>query len=174
VEFVQSLSQEVDHLSKIVEDLLLLARMDAGRGALALGPSPIRLDEIAMEAVSRFKRVAESRGIRLRLNLDETDVGFEARGDGDLLRSMLQNLIDNAIKYSPDGSRVDVSLRAQPLEISVSDQGPGMSEDDQKHVFERFFRAENTAALSRCARPLVKGLCFPCVLRGFNPVLIAG
>ena len=141
-EFLISTSQEIDHLSKIVEDLLLLARMDSGRGALALGPTPVRLDEITMESVSRFKNLAAQKGIRIRLNIQGED--FETRGDADLLRSMLQNLIDNALKYSPAESVVEVTLRpANPgFEVAVSDQGVGLSEDAQTRIFERFYRVE--------------------------------
>jgi two-component system phosphate regulon sensor histidine kinase PhoR len=123
----------------MVEDLLLLARVDAGEAALDV--RPVRLDEVALEAVSRLERFAKSRGVSIRFNLD-TEHGepdFEVRGDADLLQSLLQSLIENAIKYSP-AVHVTVSSEADWVWVRVRDEGPGIPEEHLGRIFERFYR----------------------------------
>lgn len=139
--FIQSASQEVDYLSRMVEDLLLLARVSAGHAALSIGK--VRLDEITLEAVSRLEAFAKLRDIKLKLNLEGTD--FESQGDPELLQAMIGNLIDNAIKFSPDESNVRVKVREEGefIQVAVSDEGPGISDEAKKRIFERFFRAES-------------------------------
>jgi signal transduction histidine kinase len=138
--FFASASQELDQLSRLVEDLLLLARVDAGAGSLSL--QEIRFDEVALEAVSRMKKVAEARGVKVRFDLDGNE--FSVQGDPNLLQSLLNNLIENAVKFSPDGGTVVVKLAADSSQVSaiVSDEGPGISKEEQTRIFDRFFRAE--------------------------------
>jgi heavy metal sensor kinase len=141
-EFLGSASQELDTLSGIVENLLLLARVDAGAGSLQL--TPVRLDELALEVVSRIGKQARAKGVEIKVTLGEGE--FEVKGDGGLLRSMMQNLVENATKFAPEGTTVGIQLResGQSVAFEVSDQGPGIPEEALPHVFERFFRAENT------------------------------
>lgn len=145
-QFLESAGQEIDELSRMVNNLLTLARVDAGAGALQMGA--VRLDEVAMDVVSRLKKLADAKGIQLRLNVSEgTNSGahrspFEVRGDADLLVALVNNLVDNAIKYSPPQSRidVDVSETASFGRVRVSDQGPGIPAEERERVFERFTR----------------------------------
>lgn len=142
-EFLGSATQELEFLSRLVEELLLLARVEAGAGSLTL--EPCRLDEVALEVTSKMQRVANQKEVRLKLDLHQDQAhapDFEVQGDSDLLQSALQNLVDNAIKYSPAGALVEVRLdqTAQGVIVQVRDNGPGMGLEEQKRVFDRFFR----------------------------------
>jgi signal transduction histidine kinase len=143
-EFIASASQEIDYLVRLVEDLLILARVDAGKGSLML--TPVRVDEIAVESVARLERPASAKGIAIRVDLHGT--GFEAQGDPDLLRSLVHNLVENAIKFSP--ARTTIELRVvdegERVAIEVRDQGPGIPGEKLAAVFERFHRAESSDA----------------------------
>jgi len=142
-EFLKSASQELDRLGHLVEDLLTLARADAGAGSLL--SRKIRLDEVALEAVSRVEFLAKSRQVKIRFDLlGDASGDFEILGDADLLRSMLQNLLDNAIKYSPQGSTVEVQVQdaTDAVAVRIKDAGPGIPEELLPKVFERFFRTQ--------------------------------
>ncbi|MGK5086868.1 HAMP domain-containing sensor histidine kinase [Bdellovibrionota bacterium FG-2] len=141
--FLVSASQEVEYLSKMVEDLLVLARVDAGFGTLSI--KKVRVDELALEAVSRLERFAQTRKVKIRFNLGGSG-SFEILGDSDLLQVMLRNLLENAIKFSPEDSCVEVEVNDEPAFVSVrvSDRGPGIPLEARERIFSRFFRAENT------------------------------
>jgi len=152
-EFMVSASQELDHLSSVVEDLLLLARVDAGTGLLMF--HPIRIDEAALEALSRMEILARNQEIRLRFEMQNKGHSshiseFEILGDADLLRIMIKNLVENAIKFSPKNSVIEIRLvdHGHSVELSVKDQGPGISEFLQTKIFERFFRVTRNGAES--------------------------
>lgn len=137
-----SASQELDHLSRMVEDLLLLARVDGGAGTLSL--QQVRLDELVLETASRLEPFARPRAIRIRADLENSDsADFDILGDPDLLRVLLKNLVENAIKFSPDGSVVEVLVGGGSdfAEVQVRDHGPGIPEESIPRVFERFYRA---------------------------------
>lgn len=147
--FLTSASQEVTHLSQLVENLLLLARIDTGVACLSRGR--VRMDEMAIETVSRYERYAKEHGVRVVLNLDDQETGgadgaFEVMGDSDLLRILMENLVDNAIKYSPDGGLVTVKLHdsREQVEARIQDQGAGISAEALPKIFERFFRADDS------------------------------
>ena len=139
--------QEVEHLSQIVQQLLVLARVEAGHGALQF--SPLAMDEIVLEAVARARRSAEKKNIRIQFNIQYStidDARPEVLGDADLLQNLVFNLIENAVKYSPKNDVIKVSLdwheKFQILEIE--DNGPGIPENQLALVFERFHRAQST------------------------------
>lgn len=147
-EFLSVTSQEVDYLNRIVEDLLIIARVDAAKSFLAW--EWVRLDESLLDVTARLERPAASKNIKMHVRLDEEPAeagdfrSFEVRGDADLLRSLIENFVANAIKYSPAGSSVSLRLvdEGPRLRLTVSDQGPGIASEDQSRIFERFFRAE--------------------------------
>ncbi|MEO7522298.1 MAG: ATP-binding protein, partial [Gemmatimonas sp.] len=128
-----------EQLSRIVNDMFLLARSDAGQAAI--GRAPIYLDELATDVVRSMSALAAARGIRLALNaLDE--VAY--LGDEALLKRVLVNLLDNAIKHAPSGSVVTVALhtRSDGHALSVTDAGAGVPTAARALVFNRFFRAD--------------------------------
>lgn len=142
-EFHESTMQELEHLSKIVEDLLLIAKMNAGKSDFIM--NPLTLDDPAMDAVASLRRYAERRNVRLKLefveNTDE-EVDFEILGDWDLLKSMFFNLIENAIKFSSEGGVVKIELenKGEMLSVRIVDQGRGIDKETAEKVFERFQR----------------------------------
>lgn len=146
-EFIESASQELDHLSRVVEDLLLLARVDAGAGSLSI--KSVRIDEIALEAISRLEFIAKKKNLKLRFNLLPSATGhddaFAIQGDQDLLRSMIKNVVENAIKFSPENGTVEIIVedKSPKILISVKDEGPGIPEEERLRIFERFYRINN-------------------------------
>jgi heavy metal sensor kinase len=126
-------------LARIVDDLFLLARADAGH--LVLRDQPLYLEEVVDDAARSVRLIAERRGVSVVLNeLVEAPV----HGDADLLGRLLLNLLDNAIKHSPAGGtiRVRLSRHDDAFQVSVTDEGPGIPADARERVFERFFRAD--------------------------------
>ena len=132
-------------LGRIVDDLFLLARADAGH--LPLKREPIYLEDVVDEAARAGRSLAAEKGVRVEL-LPLEDSPFN--GDADLLGRVLLNLLDNAIKHSPRGGTVTLSLSHTPAEyhISVADVGLGIPHEAQSQVFERFFRVDKARSRS--------------------------
>ncbi len=142
-----SVLQEVDHLIRLVQNLLLLARADAGLGALQL--SNVSFVDAVLEAISKAERIAISKSIRLKFNIESnrtegSDVP-EVRGDEDLLVHALFNLIENAIKYSPENEVVSVHLQWTPERqvLRIVDHGPGLPAEKIDTLFQRFNRGNH-------------------------------
>src|SRR5581483_1842799 len=126
-------------LARIVDDLLLLARADAGR--LEARREPVYLEEVVHDATRAMAPVGEARGVRVELRrMTQAPVV----GDPDLLGRVFLNLLDNAIKHSPEGGTVAVEMRTLDgcHAVSVIDQGPGIPESEHEAVFERFHRGD--------------------------------
>jgi two-component system, OmpR family, sensor histidine kinase CiaH len=128
---------EVDHMTAMVEDLLLLARSDSG--AVALERVPLDLGDMASTGASGLARPAADRGIDVVVD----PVPAEVTGDPARLRQLVGILVDNAIRHAPTGSRVDVRVRTEGPDaiLVVDDAGPGIRPEDLPHVFDRFYRA---------------------------------
>jgi signal transduction histidine kinase len=128
---------EVDHLTAMVDDLLLLARSDSG--AVALERVPVDLGDVASAGASALARPAADRGVEVVVD----PVPAEISGDPARLRQLVGILVDNAIRHAPEGSRVDVRVRTDGPDavLVVDDTGPGIRADDLPHVFDRFYRA---------------------------------
>lgn len=127
---------EARRLSRIVGELLTLARADAGQ---ALERRPVELDRVLLDAVSDVRQLSTSRP----LELDEFEPA-SVQGDPDRLKQLVVNLLDNALKYTPDGAPIAVDLRCSGAEavMTVRDAGIGISAQDLPHVFDRFYRAD--------------------------------
>lgn len=139
--FLKSSLQEIDSLAKIVKDMLLLARVDAGMGALNL--QEVELDEIIIEAISRVEKLAKVKNIRLKFDInDEAGSRKSVRGDYDLLLNLLVNILENAIKYSPSDELISLRLiwKKDVSEVVISDKGPGIPEEQLPFIFDRFSR----------------------------------
>jgi heavy metal sensor kinase len=144
-EALHILADESKRLKRIVEDLFTLARADAGQYPLSY--TDFYLDEVAAECAKNMRTLAAAKQIAL-----SCEPGGEAliRADEALVRRMLLNLLDNAIKYTPNGG--SVSLRVEEHDdayhLSVTDSGPGIPSDLQARIFERFFRVDKARSRS--------------------------
>src|SRR5215471_5708610 len=130
---------EAERTSKLIESLLLLARADAGGAELQHELTDV--SPSVREAVNQARTLAAERRIDIMAELDGPVV---VSGDGEALRRLSFILIDNAIKYSPEGGRVEFRLKAVDGQatITVADSGIGISESDLPHIFDRFWRAD--------------------------------
>jgi len=139
------LLEESRRLAKVIEDLLTLTRADAGQYPLAL--REVYLDEVASEVLQRARSLALAHNIMLS---SEIESDLPLRADEALLGRMLLNLLDNAIKYSPEGSTVKLacSRERDRYLVRVSDSGPGIPPELQARIFERFFRADQARSHS--------------------------
>ena len=140
---VKVMQDAVRRLTRIVEDLFLLARSDAGH--LPIRRESLYLEDLVHDTIRSVRSVAEQRKVKVELH-GVVEAPFN--GDADLLGRLLLNLLDNAIKHSRNGASVDVELGRHDgnYEISVVDSGSGIPSDAQQHIFERFFRADSARA----------------------------
>lgn len=151
-EALHEIEAEVDRMSRMVGDLLLLAQADAG---LNLQRVPVELDTLLLEVFRQGQLIAQG-NVELRLGHEDQVL---VMGDADRLRQLLLNLVDNAIKYTPAGGKVTLSLysneqtpppgapqvpvaAARWVRIDVSDTGVGITPADLPYVFDRFFRSD--------------------------------
>ncbi len=139
-EFLTSALQEVEILSKIVTDMLLLARIDAGRDALKM--SDVNMDEIIIDVIARLQKFAMKKNINIKFNIDDKIDRPQVKGDADLLSSLLFNLLENAVKYSPPNEMIVLSLiwEKDLTNIEIADRGPGLTKVQQETIFDRFSR----------------------------------
>ena len=139
---MRDIRDEVEHLSAMVGDLLMLARTDSG--AIELERVPIDLADVAEGAVTVLTPLAAEKGVRLVFD----PVPAPALGDPGRLRQLVTILADNAIAHSPQGSTVTVSVgrHSGGVRLTVDDQGAGIRDADLPHVFDRFYRAEGSPA----------------------------
>jgi len=138
--FAGRMRYEASRLTSLVKDLITLSRIQAAEPVP--DPVPVKLDAVVAEALDRCRMKAGARGIDL---VETTDKGLVVLGDEDLLVTALRNLLENAVDYSPEHTRVLLSTRRaseHTVEISVADQGIGIPERDRERIFERFFRTE--------------------------------
>ena len=135
---LRAIREEMQSLQRIVEDLFLLARARAGERLLS--PTELYLGELCAECVRSVRSLAAKKQMTVRYNGGDE---FPMRGDEALLRRLVLNLLDNAIKYTPIGGTVEVSVRAEKgsYVVDVADTGPGIPADSQERVFDRFYRA---------------------------------
>ncbi len=136
-----TIQQESQRLSRLVDDLLNLARADAGRVQLRI--EELYLNDLLAECCRSLQPLAAARNIELQCRCAE-DVSF--RGDEGLLRRMVINLLDNALRYTPPGGTVSATLETQgpDVRIRIADTGIGIAPEAAQRVFERFYRADES------------------------------
>jgi len=138
--FAGRMRYEASRLTSLVQDLITLSRIQAAEPVP--DPAPVKLDAVVAEALDRCRMKAGARGIDL---VENTASGLVVLGDEDLLVTALRNLLDNAVDYSPEHTRVLVTttrVSDYTAEISVADQGIGIPERDRERIFERFYRVD--------------------------------
>lgn len=137
-EIIASMLEEAQRLQFLVERLLELASAEGGSQTVHL--TPTRLDELVGACVTELGILAEQRNQRISIDAPPCTT----LTDPVLFRQALQNLLDNAIKYSPPGSAIRLVLRerTEVIEVSITDEGPGISAEDRTHLMQRFFRTD--------------------------------
>jgi heavy metal sensor kinase len=143
MEILAVVLEECGALAVLINQLLLLAESDAGR--LPWDPEPVHLDQVVGKAVEMFQGVAEASGITLTAERIQPVL---VQGNGSRLRQVINNLIDNAIKFTGSGGKATVELcqgdgDGQVI-LRVRDTGPGISAEDLPHIFERFRRGDKS------------------------------
>jgi heavy metal sensor kinase len=136
---LQIVGEQTGRLGRMVDDMLTLATADAG--GYPVRRSPLYLDEVFADCMRSLGVIATARGVRLDVRAD-ADVLTDA--DDGLIRQLFTNLIENALKHTPEGGRVIASLTAADAAatLTVSDTGPGIPEADRERIFERFVRLD--------------------------------
>lgn len=139
------IASEAAQLGRLVDDLIQVACLEAGQ-------LDVRLQRVACadwlrEAVERLRPVAMGRHVELELVLDPGLMGQQVEADPDRLDQVLSNLVDNAVRHAPRGSRVTVRAerRGERVFVAVSDRGPGIDPDDLPRIFDPFYRGRNAA-----------------------------
>jgi signal transduction histidine kinase len=143
-ELFDDVRAEIARMQRLAQDLLTLARSDAG--GLELMTAPVQLADVASEVVRRTTPLARSQGVNLSLSPDGQDSTVEA--DPDRLQQVVLILIDNAIKHTPSGGKVEVRVRrhGQHAEVEVADTGSGIPAEHLPRIFDRFYRADKARA----------------------------
>ena len=137
--FLSRVRANADRMASLVDDLLELSRLESGAQPSSLEPLDCRA--VAADVVASFAKIAARKSIALNSALAPAP---EVLSDGDRLRRILEHLVDNALKYTPDGGRVTVRVAAEgeAVLVSVEDTGPGISKEHLPRLFERFYRVD--------------------------------
>lgn len=143
-EAIESLLRSVGRVTRLTNQLLVLARAEAGTRQMD-SASAVELAPLIDDALEDWLRIADARQIDLGIERDIVSIP----GDPTLLRALIDNLVDNALKYTPPGGQVNLrcTMVDGEVEIEVSDTGPGISDEARKRVFTRFYRAPGAAAM---------------------------
>ncbi len=137
---MSTLSAGVQRAIRLVEQMLALARQEPRADGQ---PVPVRLDELAREIVAELVPLADAGCIDLGVAAAQPAI---VAGDADALRTLLRNLVDNAVRYTPPGGRVDVTVESTAAgpQVTVTDDGPGIPPGERARVFDRFYRRAGT------------------------------
>lgn len=139
-EIISTMLEESDRLTQLVQNLLTLARADSGR--IALSRQPFDLAELAAEAVNHLRVLAEEKGQAIDI---AAVTPLVVRGDQALLRQAVVNIFDNAVKYSPVGATIRISVNRRgtgQTVLEIADSGPGIAFEHRGKVFDRFYRID--------------------------------
>ena len=153
-ETIDTIHEQALHLSRLVEDLRLLAQVEAG--ALQLNLSPVKVDELLQSSVEAVRPRADAKGVNLSLDVDASLPALNL--DATRISQVIGNLLENAITHTPEGGRVTVSARVlrqaqderggvevderEVVEVTVADTGPGIAPEELSRIFDRFYRAD--------------------------------
>ncbi len=148
--------EECDRVLVMLNTLMDIS--EAESGAMLLRREPVRLQEVVDRAVDLYRDVAEAKGVALVSAAGPTDAEATVNGDRTRLEQVAANLLDNAVKYTPSGGRVEIAARREAHDalLRVSDTGPGIGADELPRIWDRLFRGDR----SRTERGLGLGLSF--------------
>lgn len=152
------INDEGKRLTRVVEDLFLLARADAGQYPLT--STDFYLDEVVAESVHSVRSLAQRQGLEMTYQRPAAEISY--LGDEALVRRMILNLLDNAIKYTPTGGTISVAAsNGRECRIEISDSGPGIPVEARPHVFERFYRVRKSREKDETRKGSGAGLGLP-------------
>ncbi|MCC6442677.1 MAG: response regulator [Armatimonadetes bacterium] len=141
--FLEGVRRGSDRLISLVNDLLDIARLESGRFSIRL--EPCDLTRVIRQAIDMLKVQADEKEILLTMEIEKTLPALSA--DKERILQVLNNLISNAVKYSPGDTKVSVAAEeyAQEVVVTISDQGIGISPEDQKRLFQKFYRVDSSS-----------------------------
>ncbi|MFH1780658.1 MAG: HAMP domain-containing sensor histidine kinase [Candidatus Nealsonbacteria bacterium] len=141
-DYLQILTDNTKRMGELVSALLMVSRIEQGR--LPLHNAEFSLLDLTQEAIAEFKPIASASNIEIILETAETDLP-QAFGDSAQLKIVIENFIDNAVRYTKDAGKIAIIIAPQKnaLILSVKDYGVGIPLEDQKHIFQKFFRSGN-------------------------------
>jgi two-component system OmpR family sensor kinase len=153
-ESLVTIDEEVDRLTRMVGDLLLLAQAESGK--IPLANELVELDTLLLEVLNQMQVLTHD---RIQLNLGSIDQVLVC-GDRDRLKQVMVNLVGNAINYTPKGGEIVVGLGkvADRAQFTVTDNGPGIAPEDMPHIFERFYRGEKSRTRQKDGKGFGLGL----------------
>jgi len=153
-ESLLTIEDEVDRLTRMVGDLLLLAQAESGK--IPLAHEVVELDTLLLEVLNQMQVLAHD---RVKLSLGDIDQVLVC-GDRDRLKQVIVNLLGNAINYTPKGGEIVVGLGkvGERAQLTVTDNGPGIAPEDLPHIFERFYRSEKSRTRQRDGKGFGLGL----------------
>lgn len=139
-QYIQVINGEIDRLSSLTQQLLLLTSLDQTNNLVH--PENIDISHVLKELMHQYQWAIGEKGIMLSYNLPE----IEIEGDPVLLNNVFSNLLTNAMKYNREGGRIDISIEELPNDviIKISDTGIGMSKEQQQRIFDRFYRVDTS------------------------------
>jgi len=158
-EYMKSLeiiTQEAEHLASIINQLLTLARADSGKGHLKF--EKIKLDDFIKDLYVDMEIVCREKKLSLHQDLNNRVL---VNGDARSLRSLFQNLLDNAIRYTAEGGCITIRLSLEDswARVSIMDTGIGIPADEQSLIFERFYRVDKARSRSEGGSGLGLAIC---------------
>jgi signal transduction histidine kinase len=153
-ESLETIEDEVDRLTRMVGDLLLLAQAESGK--IPLAHEVVELDTLLLEVLNQMQVLARD---RIKLTIGDIDQVLVC-GDRDRLKQVIVNLIGNSINYTPKDGEIIVGLGkvSERAQLTVTDNGPGISPEDMQHIFERFYRGEKSRTRQKDGKGFGLGL----------------
>ena len=153
---IEVVLQQSKRLSQLTEQLLVLNQFDENK---PIRLEPVQLDALVRDVIEQIETAAEERSIAINLGLTQPVV---VRGDDLQLGRLIYNLLDNAIKFTPVGGRIEVACRlaeSSRVEVTVRDSGPGIAAEDLPHVTKRFYRADKSRGTNSRGAGLGLAIC---------------
>jgi signal transduction histidine kinase len=139
-QYLETARKHSAHLGRMIQDLFELARLDSSRVTPEF--EDFSLTELIQDVVQEFE--LQATGARVALSVEPPQQPVSVYADISLIQRVLENLVGNALKYTPQGGRVSIAVQpsANGVGVSVADTGPGIADEDLPHIFERFFKAD--------------------------------